>query len=167
MFVYKKSVYQQVKQRLQTRGISHLNGDELSNYFSPWYSEHIGTVKVASGNRTLETWAATRLRKRYYIFTFPSLLKIHGDSELLRQLNQFLTNEAILEMNMKTVLPAFKEPLKRKWFEEVLDNFLRLWESNMWAIRKGGKSEKELCFCNVIQLWYSWRANKPSEHDLF
>lgn len=131
VFVFKRSVYQQVKQRLQTRGISHLTGDELSNYFSPWYAEHMGLIKVASGNKTLESWAATRLRKRYYIFTYPSLLKIHGDSQLLRILNEFLTNEAILEMNMKTVLPAFKDPLKKKWFEEVLDNFLRLWESNM------------------------------------
>lgn len=142
MYVYKRPIYQQVKQRLQTRGISHLTGDELSNYFSPWYAEHMGLIKVASGNKTLESWAALKLRKRYYIFTYPSLLKIHGDSQLLRVLNEFLTNEAILEMDMKTVLPAFKDPVKRKWFEEVLDNFLTLWESNMWSDN-----------CD-IELWY-------------
>lgn len=42
-----------------------------------------------------------------------------------------LGNEAILEMTMKTLAPAFKDPKKKAWFEEVLDNFLKLWESNL------------------------------------
>lgn len=131
VFVYRKPIFRQVKERLKTRGISHLTGAELSNYFSPWYAEHTGRIKVASGNRTIEAWAAARLRTRYYIFTYPSLLRIHGDHQLLRLLNEFLGNEAILEMNMRSVSPAFKDPAKRQWFDEVLDNFLQLWDSNM------------------------------------
>lgn len=54
-----------------------------------------------------------------------------GDPRLLGKLNNMLGNEAILEMTMKTLAPAFKDPKKREWFEEVLDNFLKLWESNL------------------------------------
>lgn len=54
-----------------------------------------------------------------------------GDPRLLGKLNNMLGNEAILEMSMKTLAPAFKDPKKREWFEEVLDNFLKLWESNL------------------------------------
>nr|CAH7754101.1 unnamed protein product [Callosobruchus chinensis] len=131
VFVFNKTTYQQIKERLKTQGIAHMNNQELSQYFSPWYAEHMGTIKVASGNRSVANWASYKLKNNYYIFTYPSLLKIHGDSKLLAKLNSMLGNEAILEMDMKTIAPAFKDPAKRKWFEEVLDNFLKLWESNL------------------------------------
>ncbi|VEN34933.1 unnamed protein product [Callosobruchus maculatus] len=131
VFVFNKTTYQQIKDRLKTQGIAHMNNQELSQYFSPWYAEHMGTIKVASGNRSVANWASYKLKNNYYIFTYPSLLKIHGDSKLLAKLNSMLGNEAILEMDMKTIAPAFKDPAKRKWFEEVLDNFLKLWESNL------------------------------------
>ncbi|KAK9876700.1 hypothetical protein WA026_014079 [Henosepilachna vigintioctopunctata] len=104
---------------------------DLRNFFSPWYADHMGTIKVASGNSTVERWAASKLRVNYYIFSYPSLLKLHGDTKLLVGLNSLLKNEAILELEMKTLAPAFKDPAKRRWFEEVLDNYLKLWESNL------------------------------------
>ncbi|CAH1958306.1 unnamed protein product [Acanthoscelides obtectus] len=131
VFVFNKTTYQQIKDRLKTQGIAHIQNQELSQYFSPWYAEHMGTIKVASGNRSVANWASYKLKNNYYIFTYPSLLKIHGDSKLLAKLNSMLGNEAILEIGMKTIAPAFKDPAKRKWFEEVLDNFLKLWESNL------------------------------------
>lgn len=131
VFVYRRSVYQRIKDQLKTRGIADLSSTELSNFFSPWYADHMGQIKVASGNRTVEQWAASKLRVHYYIFTYPSLLKIHGNPELLRVLNDLLDNEALLEIDMKTLAPAFKNPAKRQWFEEVLDNYLKLWEVNL------------------------------------
>lgn len=120
-----------IKERLKTKGLSQLDRLELGQYFSPWFAEHMGQIKVASGNRTVEEWAASKLRVHYYIFTYPTLLKIHGDSHLLSVLNHLLQNEAILEMGMRTLAPAFKNPEKRKFFIEVMDNFLKLWESNL------------------------------------
>ncbi|XP_044256057.1 torso-like protein [Tribolium madens] len=131
VFVFRRSIYLQIKERLKTQGISHLDKLELGQYFSPWFAEHMGQIKVASGNHTVEDWAAAKLRVHYYIFTYPTLLKIHGDTQLLTVLNDLLQNEAILQMGMKTLAPAFKDPAKRTFFIEVLDNFLKLWESNL------------------------------------
>ncbi|XP_063913296.1 torso-like protein [Zophobas morio] len=131
VFVFRKPVYLTIKERLKTQGISHLDKVELGQYFSPWFAEHMGQIKVASGNKTVEQWAASKLRVHYYIFTYPTLLKIHGDTQLLAVLNDLLQNEALLQMGMKTLAPAFKDPQKRKFFTEVLDNFLKLWESNL------------------------------------
>jgi torso-like protein len=131
VFVFRKPTYLQIKERLKTQGISHLDKLELGQYFSPWFAEHMGQIKVASGNRTVEQWAASKLRVHYYIFTYPTLLKIHGDAQMLTVLNDLLRNEAILQMGMKTLAPAFKDPKKRMFFVEVLDNFLKLWESNL------------------------------------
>ncbi|XP_076273698.1 torso-like protein [Rhynchophorus ferrugineus] len=131
VFVFTKSRYQQIKDRLKNQGIANITETELNQYFSPWYAEHLGLIKVASGNKTVESWASTRLRQSYFLFTFPSLLKTKGDSRLLGRLNNLLQNEAILEMEMKSLAGAIKNPAKRQWFEEVLDNFLKLWESNL------------------------------------
>lgn len=87
--------------------------------------------QVASGNKTVENWATKRLRAHYYIFSYPSLLKLHGEQALLRNLDSLLGNEALLQLELKTLSPAFKDVKKQKWFEEVIDNYLKLWESNM------------------------------------
>lgn len=109
-----------------------MNTVELANFFGPWYAQHIGKIKVASGNRTLEKWAAKNLKVQYYFVTYPSLLKVHSSVELLAKLNQLMGNEALVEIDMKTMSPAFKEPEKRRWFNEVLVNLLQLYETNLW-----------------------------------
>ncbi|KAJ8913333.1 hypothetical protein NQ315_013304 [Exocentrus adspersus] len=131
VFVFNKTNYQRIKDRLKKQGIAQVNHLELGQYFSPWYADHMGSILVASGNKSVARWASSKLRNNYYIFTYPSLLKIHGDARLLGTLNGLLKNEALLKINMKTLAPAFKDPVKRKWFEEVLDNFLKLWETNL------------------------------------
>lgn len=131
VFVYDRPVYREIKERLKTHGISNLSNTELSSFFSPWYAQHMGKIKVASGNKTVENWAVNKLRIHYYIFTYPSLLKIHGNPQLLGVLNDVLQNEALLQLDMKSLAPAFKDPEKREWFEEVLDNYLKLWEVNL------------------------------------
>ncbi|KAL1506731.1 hypothetical protein ABEB36_006038 [Hypothenemus hampei] len=129
--VFNKTRYHQIKDRLKNQGISHISEAELNQYFSPWHAEHMGLIKVASGNRTVENWASAKLRHNYFIFTYPTLLKSKGDSRLLARLNNLLKNEAILGMDMRSLGVVIDDPAKKKWFEEVLDNFLKLWESNL------------------------------------
>lgn len=105
---------------------------DLYNYFAPWYAEHLGQIRAASGNSTVETWAQRKLRLSYYLFTYVSLLKLHGNGGLLRTLDGLLGNEAILALDLKTLTAMFKEPQKRDWYQEVIDNYLKLWEVNMW-----------------------------------
>ncbi|XP_017875212.1 torso-like protein [Ceratina calcarata] len=131
VFVYSPQAYLRIKERLKTRGVASLSNLELSNYFSPWYAEHMGSIQSASGNRTVETWAVERLRNQYYIFSYASLLKLHGDAMLLKQLDGLLVNEALLQLQLRTLAPIFKDPLRRDWFLEVIDNYFKLWEVNM------------------------------------
>ncbi|XP_011645783.1 torso-like protein [Pogonomyrmex barbatus] len=131
VFVYTPQVYSRIKERLKTRGVGELSAVELSNYFSPWYAEHIGSIQSASGNRSVEAWAVQRLRVQYYVFTYASLLKLHGDTALLKQLDGLLSDEALLQLQLRTLAPAFKDPKRRQWFLEVIDNYFKLWEVNM------------------------------------
>lgn len=131
VFVFSRAAYSMIKERLKSKGVSDVTAKELEGYFSPWHAKHIGRIKVASGNKTVENWASKRLKIHYYIFSYPSLLKLHGEPSLLRNLDSLLGNEALLQLELKTLSPAFKDVKKKKWFEEVVDNYLKLWESNM------------------------------------
>lgn len=131
VYVYAPNAYKVIKERLKTKSVSQITNQELTGYFSPWYAEHVGKIQSASGNDTVEKWAQQRLRMKYYFFTFSSLLKLHGDTKLLAELNGMLGNEALLKLDLKTLAPAFKDLQKRAWFNEVIDNNLKLWEVNM------------------------------------
>ncbi|XP_063622910.1 torso-like protein [Cydia splendana] len=131
VFVFSRTAYSMIKERLKVKGVADITAKELEGYFSPWHAKHIGQIKVASGNKTVENWAMKRLRVHYYIFSYPSLLKLHGEPSLLRNLDSLLGNEALLQLELKTLSPAFKDVRKKRWFEEVIDNYLKLWESNM------------------------------------
>lgn len=131
VFVYSPTIYKRLKEKLKTKGVSSLSPNELTSYFSPWYAEHTGKILSASGNATMEQWAIDTLRVHFYFFSYASLLKIHGDTELLKQLNKLLGNEALLQIDLRTLSSAFKDKYKRKWFNEVIDNNIQLWEVNM------------------------------------
>lgn len=131
VFVYNKHNYQLLKDRLKSRGVSALSRLDLYNYFAPWYAEHTGKIRAASGNSTVETWADRKLQLTYYLFKYASLLKLHGNGALLRTLDELLGNEAILQLELKALNVVFKDPKKRDWFQEIIDNYLKLWEVNM------------------------------------
>lgn len=131
VFVFNKRNYQHIKERLKSRGVLSLSKSDLYNFFAPWYAEHLGSVRCASGNSTVERWAQRKLKLSYYLFTYNSLLKLHGSSSLLKALDDLLGNEAILQLDLKSLAVAFKDPEKRKWYQVILDNTLKLWEVNM------------------------------------
>ncbi|XP_075234979.1 torso-like protein [Lycorma delicatula] len=131
VFVYTPAIYKRLKEKLKTNGVASLSPGELTSYFSPWYAEHIGKILTASGNTTMEQWAIDKLRVHFYFFSYASLLKIHGDTELLKELDRLLGNEALLELNLRALSSAFKDKYKRQWFNEVIDNYIQLWEVNM------------------------------------
>ncbi|KAF9424413.1 hypothetical protein HW555_000552 [Spodoptera exigua] len=119
VFVFSRTAYSMIKERLKSKGVADITAKELEGYFSPWHAKHIGQIKVASGNKTVENWAMKRLRVHYYIFSYPSLLKLHGEPSLLRSLDTLLGNEALLQLELKTLSPAFKDPKKKKCEEDL------------------------------------------------
>lgn len=163
VYVYKKSTYDEIKHRLRSVGISNMSPAELGTYFGPWHAQHIGKIKVASGNKTVESWAAKNLRVQYYFFTYPSLLKIHDSVNLMTILNDILKNEALVELEMRALTPAFKDPAKRKWFEEVLTNFLHLYETNLWWDDVSPLPVDVISVCDTKKIAYQWTQNEQTK----
>lgn len=88
----------------------------------------MGSIKATSGNKTVESWATSNLRMKHYIFSYQSLLKIQFNSQLLQTLSELLQNEALLNIDMRTLAPIFKDHAKQRWFEYFLDNYISMWE---------------------------------------
>ena len=121
-----------VKERIKAKGINGLSKLDLYNYFAPWYAEHLGHIRSASANATVERWARRKLQYEYYVVKYVTLLKLHGNGTLLRTLDNLLGNDAILKLDLKSLNVIFRnEPEKENWFHEVLDNHMKLWELNM------------------------------------
>lgn len=132
VFVYEPGRYKIIKERLRLKGIEKIPRAELMEYFSPLHARHIGRILSASGNETVELWANRKLQLSFFPIPFFSLLKLYTNSNLLHELDGLLDNEALLRLNLKTIAPAFKDINKRDWFHQVLDNYLKLWEVNMY-----------------------------------
>ncbi|XP_016982030.1 torso-like protein [Drosophila rhopaloa] len=132
VFVYNRKNYSMIKERIKSKGLNGLSKLDLYNYFAPWFAEQIGFIRSASGNATVERWARRKLHYEYYVVRYVTLLKLHGNSTLLRSLDALLGNEAILQLDLKALNHVFREqPEKESWFHEVLDNNMKLWELNM------------------------------------
>lgn len=105
---------------------------DLYNFFAPWFAEHLGQIRSASANATVERWARRKLQYEYYVMKYNTLLKLHGNGTLLRTLDNLLGNDAILQLDLKSLNIIFSDDKdKQEWFHEVLDNQMRLWEVNM------------------------------------
>lgn len=131
VYVYNKQNYNIIKERLKVKGVSGLSKLDLYNFFAPWYAEHLGMIRSASGNATVEEWARKKLTYEYYVIKYITILKLQGNGRLLNSLDQLLGNEAILQLDLKSLNVIFQNDEQKRWFTEVLDNQIKLWEVNM------------------------------------
>lgn len=46
VFVFSRTAYSMIKERLKSKGVADITAKELEGYFSPWHAKHIGQVKV-------------------------------------------------------------------------------------------------------------------------
>uniref|UniRef100_A0A1B6KYL9 MACPF domain-containing protein n=1 Tax=Graphocephala atropunctata TaxID=36148 RepID=A0A1B6KYL9_9HEMI len=131
VYVFTPVMYQELKREMSEFEASKVRLDQVLRFFSPWHAEHLGSIKTSSGNNSLEQWASVHLRSQLYMFLYPNLLTLHNHPELLQELNYLLGNNALLSVNLRTLAHIIKDVGKRLWFQEVLDNHLRLWELNV------------------------------------
>lgn len=53
VFVFSRTAYSMIKERLKSKGVGDITAKELEGYFSPWHAKHIGQIKVTSMNNLL------------------------------------------------------------------------------------------------------------------
>ncbi|CAH4034901.1 unnamed protein product [Pieris brassicae] len=129
VFKYKRSGYNTLKNFIRLRERRRSNSD-LRFYFSSIFLRQVGDIRIASGNKTVEKWARKNLRDSQYLFSRPSLLRLHYNRNLAFKLNEMMDNGALLSLNLKTLKPLFKDTIIGDRFVEIVENDLKLWEVN-------------------------------------
>lgn len=132
VFKYKRARYTSIKNDIRRRGRGKKwTEDTLRYYFSSFFLKQIGNIKVASGNTTVEKWARKNLKDSQYLFSRPTLFKLYYSPILVYKLKNLLDNGALLSMKLKTLKPLFKDTEKRDKYVEIVENDLKLWETNI------------------------------------
>jgi len=70
VFVYSRKNYSMIKERIKSKGLNGLSKLDLYNYFAPWFAAHLGQIRSASANATVERWANRKLQYEYYVVKF-------------------------------------------------------------------------------------------------
>ncbi|XP_041968912.1 torso-like protein [Aricia agestis] len=130
VFKYKRSGYNRLKAYIRLREKHQINSDSLRFYFSSYFLKQVGDIRIASGNKVIEEWARDNLRDSQYLFSRPSLLRLHFNPILAFKLNEMLDNGALLSLSLRTLKPLFKDEYKGRVFAEYVENDMRLWEIN-------------------------------------
>ncbi|KPI98181.1 PREDICTED: torso-like protein [Papilio xuthus] len=130
VFKYKRTGYNLLRAYIRQRNMRQSSSDNLRFYFSSYFLKQVGEIRIASGNKTVETWAKTNLRDSQYLYSRPSLLRLHYNPILAFKLNDLLDNGALLGLGLKTLRPLFKDRRKADMFAEIVENDMKLWEVN-------------------------------------
>ncbi|XP_043278934.1 torso-like protein [Venturia canescens] len=121
VFVYKRSQYDFIASEVNTRGIEGLSKLELNLFFSPWMAVHQGKILTASGNQTVEAWAAQNLVATEIPTSDDSTDQIHS-------LNGASPNdwiaEHLLHPSTPISLPSLIQLHKNKTLSQTLGNLL-------------------------------------------
>ncbi|XP_026318128.1 torso-like protein [Hyposmocoma kahamanoa] len=129
VFKYKRSGYNFLRSKLRSNRKAFQ--DNLRFYFSSYFLKEVGEIRLASGNKTIETWAHQNLRDSQYLYSRPSLLRLHYNPYLASKLNDLLDNSALISINLKTLKPLFKDKYKAEMYAEIVENDMKLWEINV------------------------------------
>ncbi|XP_032522895.2 torso-like protein [Danaus plexippus] len=130
VFKYKRSGYNLLKSYIRLQDRRKSNSDSLRFYFSSYFLKQVGDIRIASGNKNLEEWSRNNLRDSQYLFSRPSLLRLHYNPILAFKLNSMLDNGALLGLGLKILKPIFKDKYKMDKYSEIVENDLKLWEVN-------------------------------------
>nr|AGL93953.1 torso-like protein [Oncopeltus fasciatus] len=133
VFVFHTPVFRRLKARLEPHGIDSFTKNDLNAIFSPWYAEQVGSVLSASGNMTITNWANKVFTSAAHLLPYTSLMKMYGDVQHFKELDNLLQNEALLSLKLKALSAIFEDPSKKIWFLEFLFNNMHLWEQNMYS----------------------------------
>ncbi|KAH9634331.1 hypothetical protein HF086_011591 [Spodoptera exigua] len=130
VFKYKRRGFDLLRSYIAMRNAGRANSANLRFYFSSYFLKQVGDIRIASGNKTIETWARTNLRDGQYLYSRPSLLRLNYNAVLVHKLNNLMDNGALIGLNLKTLRPLFKDKRKADRYAEVVENDLQLWEIN-------------------------------------
>lgn len=105
---------------------------DTAMFLSPVYTEYQGQVLSVGSSEAVEKWVETNLQtESKWGETYVSLYTLKIKPELCNEIVAFMNDQPVIGLHLKIVSAFLDNPVKRKWFTEVLDNHLKLREVNL------------------------------------
>lgn len=134
VFVFKKRKFTLLRNIYKTK-----KNVDPRRYFSPWYAEHIGKIRKASGSSRDEDWMNMKMVQTFYIMRFTSIFELSKklNVESFREdrqraidvENMVFKEDILIQLELRT-LDSVMSDVIRDSFKEVLNNQIKLWQVN-------------------------------------
>jgi torso-like protein len=133
VFVYDQQGYDAVKRRLSETGWVRSSYMAQLPYLLPLWVKHMGKVMLLNADPQTTQHIREALTIRFLFSVYPNIFKMHDNSDLVRLVEKYLKAEpdGLLGLELKTLDVVFRDPAKRKWFMESLQQTMQLWEINL------------------------------------
>lgn len=135
VFVFRKRKFTLLRNIYKTK-----KNVEHRRYFSPWYAEHIGLIRKASGGLKVEDWMNKKIVQPFYIMRFPSIfelskkLNVESFKKDRRRANyvqnMVFTEDILIQLDLRTLDTVMSDVAMGVSFREELNNRIKLWEMN-------------------------------------
>lgn len=100
-------------------------------FLSPLYTEYQGQVMSIGPKDTVERWVDINLQVECKLGLYISLYALKNRPELCNKISTLMDDQSVIGLHLKLISPFLDDPVKRKWFTEVLDNHVKLREVNL------------------------------------
>lgn len=150
VFVYDSQGFEAVKRRLSETGWVRSSYMAQLPYLLPLWVKHMGKVMVLNGKQQTIQSIREALTIRFLFSVYPNIFKMHDNADLVRKVEKYLKHEpdGLLGLELKTLDIIFKDPTKRKWFDETLQQTLQLWEVNLrWLWKRFSQPNYNKKYC--------------------
>ncbi|XP_029341248.1 torso-like protein [Acyrthosiphon pisum] len=111
--------------------VNNCSESDTALLLSPLYTEYQGRV-TSVGSDAVEKWVDTNLQVESKLgHTYISLYGLKNRPELWNEIVALMDKQSVVGLRLNVVSAFIDEPVKRKWFTEVLDNHMKLRELNL------------------------------------
>lgn len=100
-------------------------------FLSPLYTEYQGQVMSIGSKDTVERWVDINLQVECKLGLYVSLYALKNRPELCNKISTLMDDQSVIGLHLKIISAFLDDPVKRKWFTEVLDNHVKLREVNL------------------------------------
>jgi len=105
---------------------------DMVMFLSPLYTEYQGQVMSIGSKGAVEKWVDSNLQVECKLGDmYVSLYTLKNRPELCDEIVALMDDQSVVGLHLKMISAFFIDPVKKKWFTEILDNHVKLREVNL------------------------------------
>lgn len=105
---------------------------DMVKFLSPMYTEYQGQVMSIGSREAVEKWVDSALVVESKLGDmYVSLYALKNRPDLCDEIATLMDDHTVVGLHLRVISSFIVDPVKKKWFTEVLDNHVKLREVNL------------------------------------